>query len=534
MSALRPMDIDRRLGICAAVLILVSALGAVTLAPESLAMPITAAELRLTPCEQKTREGEATADCGTLVVPENRTMPQARMISLPVIRIRATGRNPGEPLFWLEGGPGRTNVGFQPPASLLARHDFVMVGYRGVDGSNVLDCPEVSYALHGVNGDLLSDASRRHLAEAASACARRLQGQGVDLAGYTMAEVVADLEMARTALGYGTINLLSESYGTRIAQIYAALHPERLSRSAMIGVNPPGHFVWEPGVIDAQLRDYARLCAADQICRGRTSNLAATISNVSHNMPKRWLLFPIDPGKVKVVTFLLLFNRGSAAMVFDAYLAAEKGDASGLALLSIASDFALPTIGVWGDFLAKGSADFDPARDYKKSLAPAGSILGSPLSLLLFDGLARNWPAQPLSAALFRVQPSAVETLLVSGSVDFSTPPQFATNELLPNLAKGQQVILRQMGHTTDMWGLQPQATEHLLNSFYETGVGDTSHYVGAPLDFRPRFALPLVAKLVLATGLLLLGASGAVVALAVRRIRRRSNHFPHGSATRR
>ncbi len=263
MSALRPMDIDRRLGICAAVLILVSALGAVTLAPESLAMPITAAELRLTPCEQKTREGEATADCGTLVVPENRAMPQARMISLPVIRIRATGRNPGEPLFWLEGGPGRTNVGFQPPASLLARHDFVMVGYRGVDGSNVLDCPEVSYALHGVNGDLLSDASRRHLAEAASACARRLQGQGVDLAGYTMAEVVADLEMARTALGYGTINLLSESYGTRIAQIYAALHPERLSRSAMIGVNPPGHFVWEPGVIDAQLRDYARLCAAD-------------------------------------------------------------------------------------------------------------------------------------------------------------------------------------------------------------------------------------------------------------------------------
>ena len=124
MSALRPMDVDRRLGIRAAVLILASVMGAVTLAPESLAMPITAAELRLTPCEQKTREGEATADCGTLVVPENRAMPQARMISLPVIRIRATGRNPGEPLFWLEGGPGRTNVGFQPPACVWRIADF--------------------------------------------------------------------------------------------------------------------------------------------------------------------------------------------------------------------------------------------------------------------------------------------------------------------------------------------------------------------------------------------------------------------------
>ena len=90
------------------------------------------------------------------------------------------------------------------------------------------------------------------------------------------------------------------------------------------------------------------------------------------------------------------------------------------------------------------------------------------------------------------------------------------------------------MGHTTDMWGLQPEATEHLLNSFYDTGVGDTSHYVAAPVDFRPRFALPLGAKLVLATGLLLLGALGAGVALAVRRIRGRSSHFPHGGATRR
>jgi len=57
------MDVDRRPGIRAAVLILVSVMGAVTLAPESLAMPITATELRLTLCEHKTREEEATADC---------------------------------------------------------------------------------------------------------------------------------------------------------------------------------------------------------------------------------------------------------------------------------------------------------------------------------------------------------------------------------------------------------------------------------------------------------------------------------------
>ena len=34
----------------------------------------------------------------------------------------------------------------------------------------------------------------------------------------------------------GWTDLLSESYGTRLAQIYAAMHPDRLLRSAMIGV----------------------------------------------------------------------------------------------------------------------------------------------------------------------------------------------------------------------------------------------------------------------------------------------------------
>ena len=30
---------------------------------------------------------------------------------------------------------------------LVENHDFVMVGYRGLDGSVVLDCPEISDAI---------------------------------------------------------------------------------------------------------------------------------------------------------------------------------------------------------------------------------------------------------------------------------------------------------------------------------------------------------------------------------------------------
>jgi len=43
-----------------------------------------------------------TADCGTLVVPENRRKLNSRLIALPVIRVHSTGNNPTEPIFSLE------------------------------------------------------------------------------------------------------------------------------------------------------------------------------------------------------------------------------------------------------------------------------------------------------------------------------------------------------------------------------------------------------------------------------------------------
>ena len=52
-------------------------------------------------CTYEADDAEYAADCGTLVVPENRDDADSRLIALPVIRIRATGGNPTEPIFWL-------------------------------------------------------------------------------------------------------------------------------------------------------------------------------------------------------------------------------------------------------------------------------------------------------------------------------------------------------------------------------------------------------------------------------------------------
>ena len=79
------------------------------------------------------------ADCGTLVVPENRADPRSRLIALPVTRILARSSHPLAPIFHLNGGPGMTNMTFPQANRLAAQHDVVMVGYRGVDGSSVLE-----------------------------------------------------------------------------------------------------------------------------------------------------------------------------------------------------------------------------------------------------------------------------------------------------------------------------------------------------------------------------------------------------------
>ncbi|MBN2084109.1 MAG: alpha/beta fold hydrolase [Anaerolineales bacterium] len=484
-----------------------------------------AGDLLLEPCTVKIGKIEYAADCGTLVVPEYRGDPAARLIALPVQRIHSPAQNPAEPIFYLSGGPGTSNMSADPPAWLLDNHDYVKVGYRGVDGTPKLDCPNFADAARGYGDDLLSPESLDRIGEAAAACASALQSKGVDLRGYTIPEVVEDLEAVRSKLGYERVNLLSESYGTRVAQIYAYKHPRNLKRIAMIGVNPPGHFLWLPATLDSQIGQYAELCQQDSACRARTSDLAAAMRTVNNSMPASWMGIPIDSGKVRLFANFLLFHRTTAPIAFDAYLAAEKGDPSGLALMSLAYDFTLPNMMTWGEFLAIGSsADDEPGRDYRSELTPAGSILGAPLSELIWGTAPGNWPSTRMPEEYRSVHTSDIETLLISGSVDFSTPAQFAEQELLPSLTRGRHVVIAEQGHVSDFWSFQRGAARQLLTSFFDTGAADDSLYTYLPMEFKPAMSFPLLAKVLLGTGVLFLVALGFAGWRIIRRIRRGRN----------
>ena len=53
-----------------------------------------AGALSLTPCDYEARDVTYAAECGTIIVPENRNDPASRLIALPITRILSTAANP--------------------------------------------------------------------------------------------------------------------------------------------------------------------------------------------------------------------------------------------------------------------------------------------------------------------------------------------------------------------------------------------------------------------------------------------------------
>ena len=498
-----------------------------------------AGDLIMHECTYPTEAGALPADCGTLVVRENGSEPESRLIAVPVTRIRARSDDPAEPIFRLQGGPGISNMVFPPASRYAGDRDVVLVGYRGVDGSERLDCPEVVSALkHSTN--LTGEGSFQAFAAGLRACAARFAGEGIDVTSYGLSQQVDDLEAARAALGYERINLVSESAGTRTAMIYAWRYPERIHRSVMIAANPPGNYLWDPETTDEQIARYADHCSKDPTCRARTDDLAASIRRTSTEIPERWFFLPIKEGNVRAASHFGLMDTTAesaplhAPMTIDSWLSAAEGDPGGFWLQSLLADFAFPTSFVWGQVASAVSLDADVANEY---FAPEGqpqdSNLGYAATAFLWGGgrMSEAWPAPRGAAEYGEVRPSEVETLVVNGELDFAVAPQVATEQLLPSLENGQEVILPGFGHAPDFWTYQPEANGRLINTFLASGRVDDSLYEPQPVDFTPEVTLPALAKGIVGTMVAFsLVAVGSLVWMA-HRVRKRGRIGPKASA---
>ncbi|WP_024768635.1 alpha/beta fold hydrolase [Aquimarina macrocephali] len=409
------------------------------------------------------------ADYFSLAVKENRNNPNSRIITIPVIKLHSTSNKPKEPIFLLAGGPGASNIWKNPRLWLLDNHDIIMVGYRGVDGSVQLDSETFEKALiHHTK--VFSPEHLKKLGRVLKNQLKQYKKNGVDINGYTMIEVIDDIELAKNKLGYDKINLFGASYGTRLAYIYGLRYPNSIYRSAIGGINPPGHFAWDPQEIDNVLVKYGELWKKNPSNLKRSPNIIRTIQNVFSELPVKWKKINIDPGKVRVAMFSMLYTTAGTAQVFDAFIAAERGDFSGLAFLVMMYDL-LPNVKklYWGEFLAKSiTADYQSERNYTTAMDSKSNLLGAPLSKLFEIINHSEWDIQMIPKQYRTFKTSDVTTLLINGNLDVSSPIENA-KELINYLPNGHLVVITDSGHH-DFYEKQEEIVNTMIKKFYLTG----------------------------------------------------------------
>ena len=423
------------------------------------------------------------ADFVMLTVPENRRRTDSRLIQIPVVHVKATHPLATEPVFYLFGGPGASNSNVERHKLLdwfYEDFDTVYIGYRGVDGTVALDCPELHGSLERANP--LSNENLARMGDRIHGCFDRLTREGVDLAGYTILDVCDDIEAARKALGYRKINIWAHSWGTTVAYVYALRYPHSVNRMLMLGASSPARVaVWEPGIVDKKLNYYARLWRNDPIARTRTPDLLRTIRAVLKALPRDWQGTRIDRDRVRLGFFDMLANRDTAAQGFDAFVRAEKGDWSGLAAISKG----MSDQENFGDVELKlATYVFDARRNYARDMDPPGSILGSPDGKLIWGCFQySHWPIEVVPKR-WRRGTTRVKALLLHGTLDFSSPLDYTRKELLPRLPNARLVVLRELGHN-DIIVNQIEAFRRLMEAFFARGEVDPTLFHEAPMNFQ-------------------------------------------------
>jgi pimeloyl-ACP methyl ester carboxylesterase len=404
---------------------------------------------------------QRTYQCGVLRVPLDRANPGAGTVDLDV----AVGGNLGadRTMLFLTGGPGQGGVAAAARviprfAEVGAAQRIVLLDQRGT-GADALSCPELQQQMRSSDLTVPSEG-------AVTTCASTI---GASRAHYATSDTVADLEDLRAALGPERWSLDGVSYGSYVAQRYAAAHPDHVDRLVLDSVVPVTGF--DPLLTDVypEVARVLRAVCSQSTCGGDPAEaLSATV--------KRWPdLSPVlldlitgmsvaDPTFSGLVPALLEAAAGNDQLIRAFAAKWQSGDqteanslSQGLHASTLCLDLEFP----WG------GADSDPAG---RSAAVDAKVAGiAPERLFPFDRTAaaangevvtcRFWPRTPDSwsasdaqAAATALAPLGPRTLILAGDRDLSTPLVWprATAAAMPG---SRLVVVPDVGHSVQSRG---------------------------------------------------------------------------------
>jgi pimeloyl-ACP methyl ester carboxylesterase len=171
--------------------------------------------------------------CGIVRVPVDRSAPAGELIEMAYTIHGAEAAAPGLPrrvLVLAVGGPGIAGLPEadwmyqQLDARVRDAFDVVVYDPRATGQTDPHDCPDAAGRYYLDDRDLSAALVR----EFADRCVSEADVAEGDLRRYGSAAVAEDIDALRDVLGVERISLYGVSYGTVVAQAYAAAHPDRL------------------------------------------------------------------------------------------------------------------------------------------------------------------------------------------------------------------------------------------------------------------------------------------------------------------
>lgn len=424
--------------------------------------PARDARITFSPCviSHPTYVVSVEAECGRLAVPENPAVPAGRQIELYVARIPAVNlHKQPDALFVLAGGPGQAATSFYagaaaPFARIHRDRDIILVDQRGTGRSNGLYCD--------LEDDSLWRGSDAGLAAAARRCLESLS-KHADVAYYTTSLAVRDLDRVRAALGYSTIDLYGESYGTRVALQYLRRFPQRVRAVILDGVVPPQAALGATLPLDAQhaLDEIFARCVHDAACDRAFGDPGASYRSLrdrlsAHPVPVRVpnpttgapVSFDFTPLHLAAVLRLASYTSEQAALLpFSLHEAASDGDFDPLASQFLLVDRTYENAIAYGmhntvvcteDVPFYGEAKIDRPQLERTFLGTA--------QLDALERVCALWPRGPIDPDLHAPLESAAPVMLLSGTGDPVTPPRDA-RAVAHGLPNHVLVELDGMGH---------------------------------------------------------------------------------------
>lgn len=428
------------------------------------------------PCALSGVLGGAPTDarCGVLRVPENPAAPTGRKVDVHVTWLPAgdRGEPAADPVFFLAGGPGQAASDHAGTVAAALREvrkqrHLFLIDQRGTGKSSALVCPK------SVDERFKASTNAEDIVEYARLCA---EGLGADARFYTTTHAVADLEAVRRALGVPQVNLVGVSYGTRVAQQYAGMHPASTRTMVLDGVLPNdvvagGEFA---RMFERSLTLRSKACAADAACAKRypvdlrtqiaalKQKLDAAPVEVDYRDPatgeaKREKL---TGQTVAGLAFLFSYMPQAAALLPVVVDEAAQGRYGPLmALASFGTGSAQGGMNrpmQWSVICAEDASRYQPAT------GDAQTVLGADMTRLFFSACT-HWPRGARPAGFDRPLASKVPALLMSGELDPVTPPEYG-DRVAKGLPNARHLALKGQGHNVFATGCMPK----LVGQFIE------------------------------------------------------------------